>query len=47
MRDLAVRKGVHHMVGLQARRAREFNRIRDLVAEGYELRSSRQARRSR
>jgi predicted dehydrogenase len=35
MHDLAVRKGVHHMVGLQARGAREFNRIRDLVAEGY------------
>jgi predicted dehydrogenase len=35
MRDLAVRKGAHHMVGLQARGAREFNRVRDLVAEGY------------
>src|ERR1700682_152172 len=35
MRDVAVRKGVHHMVGLQARGAREFNRVRDLVAEGY------------
>ena len=35
MRDLAVRKGVHHLVGLQARGAREFNRVRDLVAEGY------------
>jgi predicted dehydrogenase len=35
MRDLAVRKGVHHMVGLQTRVAREFNRVRDLVAEGY------------
>jgi predicted dehydrogenase len=35
MRDLALRKGVHHMVGLQARGAREFNRVRDLVAEGY------------
>ena len=33
--DLAVRKGVRHMVGLQARGAREFNRVRDLVAEGY------------
>jgi predicted dehydrogenase len=33
MRDLAVRKGVHHMAGLQARGAREFNRVRDLVAE--------------
>jgi predicted dehydrogenase len=31
MSDLAARKGVHHMVGLQAR---EFNRVRDLVAEG-------------
>jgi len=28
MRDLAVRKGVRHMVGLQARGAREFNRVR-------------------
>jgi predicted dehydrogenase len=35
MRDLAVCKGVHHMVGLQARGAREFNRVRDLVAESY------------
>jgi predicted dehydrogenase len=35
MRDLAVRKGVHHMVGLQARRAPVFNCVRDLVAEGY------------
>jgi predicted dehydrogenase len=35
MRDLAVHKGVHHMVGLQARGARECNRVRDLVAEGY------------
>jgi predicted dehydrogenase len=35
MRDLAVRKGVHHMVGLQARGAPAFNRVRDLVAEGY------------
>ena len=35
MRDLAVRKGVHHMVGLQARGAREFNLVRGLVAEGY------------
>jgi predicted dehydrogenase len=35
MRDLAVRKGVRHMVGLQARGAREFNRVRDLVADGY------------
>jgi predicted dehydrogenase len=35
MRDLSVCNGVHHMVGLQARGGREFNRIRDLVAEGY------------
>jgi predicted dehydrogenase len=35
MRDLAVRIGVHHMVGLQARGAPAFNLIRDLVAEGY------------
>jgi predicted dehydrogenase len=35
MRDLAVRKGVRHMVGLQARGARAINRVRDLVAEGY------------
>jgi predicted dehydrogenase len=35
MRDFAVRKGSHHMAGLQARGARAFNRVRDLVAEGY------------
>jgi len=35
MRDLAIRKGVRHMVGLQARGARAINRVRDLVAEGY------------
>jgi len=35
MRDLAARKGVRHMVGLQARGARAINRARDLVAEGY------------
>src|SRR6202047_262876 len=35
MRDLAIRKGVRNMVGLQARGAGEFNRVRDLVAEGY------------
>jgi predicted dehydrogenase len=35
LRDLAVRKGVHHMVGLQARGAPAFNHVRDLVAEGY------------
>jgi predicted dehydrogenase len=31
MRDLAVRVGVHHMVGLQARGAPAFNRVRDLI----------------
>ncbi len=35
MRDLATRKGVHHMVGLQARGAPALNRVRDLIAEGY------------
>src|ERR1700730_160524 len=35
MRDLAVCKGVHHMVVLQARGAPAFNRVKDLVAEGY------------
>ena len=35
MHDLAARKGVRHMVGLQARGARAINRARDLVAEGY------------
>jgi predicted dehydrogenase len=35
MRDLAVRKGVRRMVGLQARGAPAFNHVRDLVAEGY------------
>jgi predicted dehydrogenase len=35
MRDLAVRNEVRHMVGLQARGARAFNRVKDLVAEGY------------
>jgi predicted dehydrogenase len=35
MRDLAVRKGSHHMAGLQARGAHAFNRVRDLVADGY------------
>ena len=34
MRDVAVRNGVRHMVGLQARGARAFNRVRVLVAEG-------------
>jgi predicted dehydrogenase len=35
MRDPAVRKGVHHMVGLQARGAPAFNRVKDLISEGY------------
>jgi predicted dehydrogenase len=35
MRDLAVRRGSHHMAGLQARGAHAFNRVRDLVADGY------------
>lgn len=35
MRDLAEAKGVRHMVGLQARGAPVFNRMKDLVAEGY------------
>ena len=35
MRDLAEAKGVRHMVGLQARGAPVFNRLKDLVAEGY------------
>jgi predicted dehydrogenase len=35
MRDLAIRNGVRHLVGLQARGALAFNRVRDLVAEGY------------
>jgi predicted dehydrogenase len=43
MRDLAVGKGVHHMVGLQARGAREFNRVRDLIAEGCVTSTSRWA----
>src|SRR5260221_9041246 len=34
MRELALRKGVRHMVGLQGRGAREFNRGRNLAAEG-------------
>jgi predicted dehydrogenase len=33
--DLALSKGIHHMVGLQARGAPAFNRVRDLVADGY------------
>src|ERR1700731_4594876 len=35
MHQLATRKGLHHMVGLQARGASVVNRVRDLVAEGY------------
>ena len=35
MRDLAVRKGVRHIVGLQARGAPAFNYVRDLIAEGH------------
>jgi predicted dehydrogenase len=35
MLDLAERKGVRHMVGLQARGAPALNRVRDLIARGY------------
>lgn len=35
MCDLATRKGVRHMVGLQARGAPAVNRAKDLVAEGF------------
>ena len=35
MHQLAAHKGLHHMVGLQARGARAVNRARDLIAEGY------------
>ena len=35
MLDLAERKGVRHMVGLQARGAPALNRVRDLIAEDY------------
>jgi predicted dehydrogenase len=35
MLTLAERKGVRHMVGLQARGAPALNRVRDLIAEGY------------
>lgn len=35
MLDLAERKGVRHIVGLQARGAPALNRVRDLIAEGY------------
>ena len=35
LRDLAESAGVRHMVGLQARAAPEFVRMRQLIAEGY------------
>lgn len=35
LRDLAEAAGVRHMVGLQARAAPVFNRVRELVAHGY------------
>jgi predicted dehydrogenase len=35
MRDLAERKGVCNVVGLQARGAPALNRVRDLIVEGY------------
>lgn len=35
MRDLAERKGIVHMVGLQARGAPALNHARDLIEEGY------------
>lgn len=35
MRDLAVRAGVRHMVGLQARGAPVIEYVKDLVAQGY------------
>jgi len=35
MRDLAARKGLHHMVGLQARGAPAINCARDLIEQGY------------
>jgi predicted dehydrogenase len=35
MCELAERKGVRHMVGLQARGAPALNRVRDLIANGY------------
>jgi predicted dehydrogenase len=35
MLDLAERKRVRHMVGLQARGAPALNRVRDLIREGY------------
>jgi predicted dehydrogenase len=33
--ELATRKGLHHMVGLQARGAPAINRARDLIRDGY------------
>ncbi|EYF08479.1 putative oxidoreductase [Chondromyces apiculatus DSM 436] len=35
LRDLAVEKGVQHVVGLQARASLVINQVRDLVAQGY------------
>lgn len=35
MLDLAERKGLRHMVGLQARGAPALNRVRDLIVDGY------------
>jgi predicted dehydrogenase len=35
MSELALRSGVHHMVGLQARGAPVINRVKQLIAEGY------------
>jgi predicted dehydrogenase len=35
MHELAARKSLHHMVGLQARGAPALNRARDFIAEGY------------
>ena len=35
MRDLAEAKKVRHMVGLQARGSPAFNRVKELIAEGY------------
>jgi predicted dehydrogenase len=35
LRDLATRKGVMHMVGLQARGAPALGHVRDLIAQGY------------
>ena len=35
MRDLAMSKGVRHMVGLQVRGSAVINRAKDLIAQGY------------